>query len=130
MIDKEQFPAVLLMIKEVYQPVMMRALVNLVLIDITQITFGFPDVQVRKILATEKCRNALLDSLEQYHRPRKHDLIEEILKQYGLALRKDEQEFYHRHMGMMFDNQVDYVKTLLQGFKFKHLYNLSKVQAH
>ncbi len=72
----------------------------------------------------------MLDSLEMEHAPRGPDLVDEILRQYGLSLRKDEQDFYQEHMGRVFDRHVEYVKTLLQGFKYDHLYNLSRVGAN
>lgn len=126
MIDKDQQGPILLMIREFYQPVMMRAFVNLVMIDISQITLGAPHIDVKKILGTDKCQKALMQSLDEYHRPRKHDLIDEIIRQYGLALRKDELDFYHEKMGAMADEIIDYLQGLIKVFNYKHLYNLSK----
>jgi hypothetical protein len=126
MIDKTQIPIITQMIKTFYEPVMLRALVNLVLMDMSQITLGGKG-SVKEILMTERAQKALIESLDQHHRPRKHDLIDTILKEYGLNLLRDEQDFYHQQMGAIFERQVDYVIALLKGFNYKHIHNLSKV---
>ena len=129
MIDSDQIPAIRLMINEIYSPVILRAIVNLVLLDIANIVHGSGQtdkLSIKKILATDTCQKVLLDSLEREHAPRGPDVINEILKQYGLSLRKDEQDYYQEHMGAVFYKHVEYVKGLLQGLKYDHLYNLSR----
>lgn len=126
MIDKDQVPAIIHMIKTFYEPVMMRALVNLVLIDMSHLTMGGKG-PVKEILMSELAMRTLIDSLEVNHRPRKHDLIDLILAEYGLKLLKDEQDFYHHHMGALFDTQADHVAKLLRAYKYKDIHNLSKM---
>jgi hypothetical protein len=129
MIDKDQVPAIMLMINEIYAPVILRSIVNLVLMDIANIVKGSGQTtkqNISMILNTETCQKILIMSLLEEHQPRGPDIIEEILKQYGLHLRKDEQDFYQQYMGNIFEKHVEYVKKLLQSFKYDHLYNLSR----
>lgn len=127
MIDKDQILPLKLMIKEFYNPVMLRTIVNMVLMDMAQMTVGMKPIEVQKVLSSERAQKALLDSLETNHRPRKHALIDAVLLEYGLALRKDETEFYHRYMGDSFDGQIDFVINLVRGYKYVQLHDLSRV---
>lgn len=127
MIDKDQILPIRQMIKEFYDPVMLRTIVNMVLMDMAHLTLGLPSSSVQAVLMRPQAQKALLDSLESVHRPHKHDLIDTILREYGLNLRKDELEFYHREMGGTFDKQMDYVVRLVKGFKYVELHDLSKV---
>lgn len=131
MIDKDQKPIVLAMLKTVYTPIILRSIINLVILDISQIMFYAKTKQEsRKIMHSDECLNALLTSLEINHKPRKGDLIQEILRQYQLHLNKDETDFYHQYMGQIFDVQLDHVRDLLNAKNYAHLYNLSHVSTH
>ncbi len=130
MIDKDQVGAMLLIIKEVYSPVILRSVVNLVLLDISQIVAGArcnTKNDIDKILHTDACQKALIDALMHEHWARCPDVIMEILKQYGLMARKDEHDFYLQHMGKVFDGHVSYVKTLLLEYNYDALYGISKM---
>jgi len=129
MLDKDQVPAAIQMIRTFYEPVMLRSLVNLVLIDMSHMTLG-GKLNVKEILMSDQAQKALLASLEEHHRPRKHDLIDAILNEYGLKLLKDEQDFYHQHMGQIFDRQADYIRDLLKAYNYKHIHSLSRVASN
>lgn len=127
MIDKDQVPIILAMIRTTYSPVILRAIINLVLVDMSQIQAGAgPNVSVNQLLASDKCRQALIKSLNQNHRPRKGDLIDEIIHQYGLHLNKDEQDFYHRQMGIIFENQLDWVISVVSKGDYNLLGRISQ----
>ncbi len=114
------------MIRTTYTSVIRRCIINLVIIDISRIlSFCRAQGDAANVLQTDDCSKALLLCLETNHRPRKGDIIDEILRQYGLFMNKDETDFYHEKMGHIFDVQIDYVKDLIGTKNYTHLYNLS-----
>lgn len=50
----------------------------------------------------------------------KGDLIAEILKQYGMTA-KDEQDFYHDKLGIQFDHQLWNIRLLISKNRWREL---------
>lgn len=132
-LDKPQLALVSGMIETTYRPVIKRAICNLVLLDISNIssTVKAPNQQLRnkaiiEKLHTQQARDSLIKDLMLGHRFKRGDLINEILKQYGLILNKDEIDLYHEHMGRIFDDEIENVKQLLHIYAYTVLYEISK----
>lgn len=141
MIDKDQVPFLMAMIETTYRPVIKRAIANLILLDISQILstlkLTYSDLKaihdgsikqraILEILHSEKCKDALVGNLISIHRRQKIEIINEILKQYGLILLKDEQDFYHQHMGMVFEQEIALFREALEMYNYQLIYQISK----
>ena len=121
-----------------YEPVIQRTIAQMILADIGDITYHFNQStignseEIRNTLKldylfSEHCKRSLVGRLLDVHAPRKHDVVDEIIKQYNLTLMKDEQELYHQKMGDAFDIKIDEARDLLERYAYGVIYSLSKI---
>lgn len=140
-IDKDQKPFLKAMIETTYRPVIKRAIANLILLDISQILatikLTYSDLKaihngsikqkaILEVLHSEKCKDALVGNLISIHKRQKIEIIDEVLKQYGLILLKDEQDFYHEQMGMIFEQEASFFNQALEMYNYQLIYQISK----
>jgi hypothetical protein len=138
--DKTQKKAVEWMLDQ-YKPVIQRTIINMVLNDLSEITHHFneqtrgEDNEAKNKLKmdymfSEHCKNTLVGRLLSVHAPRKRDVIDEIIRQYGLSPLKDEMEMYHQRLGGVFGASIEEVRELLEKYAYGPLYQLSKISEH
>ena len=140
--DKTQHKAIDWMFETAYRPVLTRCIVNLVLLDISNIMKGvklnyrqlkevhsgaFNDKQLLEILHTDSCREALVSRLLSNHVLNKGEIIQEVIKQYGLSLNREEIDLYHEKMGIIFMEEATKIRELLEAYAYGALYELSKI---
>lgn len=124
MIDSDQRPVFKAMIKSTYSPVILRTILHAVLVDLNEIrqsmklTTKANLTLVQKLqlideeLRSPQVKNALAYGLDRLKR-QSGDVVNEVLRQYGLNLLHDEVDFYHEEMGYWFDHHAAFVEKLI-----------------
>ena len=131
--EKEQVAIVSAMIEMTYRPVIRRAIVNLVLLDINRIlesvklTNKFArDKEMMEVLSSDDCKVALIKAIRINHAGRAADVSDEIINQYNLILIKEEVDLYHRLMESAYLQEIEDVVNKIGAGDYNWLYSMSR----
>lgn len=134
-IDKDQEPILKAMINASYSGVILRTICHYVLIDLAEISSSMKISSSRHMNLLEKLimydqelqsdhvKKSLLCCLNMIKRKR-DDIVNEIIRQYGLTLAHDEIDFYQDEMGFIFDDFIKYTRDLIQAGEYGMLRSL------
>jgi len=132
-LEKEQLALVRAMIETTYRPIIQRAIVNLVLLNVSQAltTVKAKSVidrnqQSLNLLHSSDCKRALLVSLMNVHIKKGPDMIDEIIKQYNLSLNADEISLYHYEMEAIFRNEIENVANMIENSAYSMMHEISR----
>ena len=133
--EKEQKIIIDLMINSTYAPVIKKSVASLVLLDISKMLsahkienkFVYEKV-VAETLMDHLFAKKLIFMLDNIHSAQRGDIIDEILKQYGLSLNKSETDYYHQVMEGVFFDAVDEIKKLIGSGNYNAIYQIVREQ--
>jgi hypothetical protein len=131
--EKEQKIIIDLMINSTYAPVIKKAIANLVLLDIGKLIskHKIENKFTHAKIVSEELINSiskLIFMLDNIHSAQRGDIIDEILKQYGLSLNKSETDYYHQVMEGVFFDAVDDIKKLIGSGNYNAIYQIVREQ--
>jgi hypothetical protein len=125
MLDKDQKPVVKLAIEQTYAHVLRRALAITVFKGLEEIRTSMT-IDSKRVLTnaqklriyneqvqTDRAKTMLCFGLDRIV-AHKHDLIDQVLMEYGLTLDAEELLFYHETMDKIIVHWADVIQTLIK----------------
>jgi hypothetical protein len=125
MLDKDQKPVVKLAIEQTYAHVLRRALAITVFKGLEEIRSSMTINSKRALsneqklriysdqVQSERAKTMLCFSIDRII-AHKHDLVDQVLLEYGLDLDADELVFYHENMGRILVYWADVIQVLIR----------------
>lgn len=128
-IDKDLQAIYASMVKTTYMPIIRRTIVILLIHDMDrmQALTNTTDMQFMELIRSPDGKKSLFVCLDSICKKRA-DVIDEILKQYGLHSGAGMVDFYHEQFDKHFIEQAAYVKRLINFSRFDMFDRIARTQ--